>query len=234
MKKFNSVLAFGDSHIAGCELSNSHRLEDYLAGKISLEEADESGKQLSFPQIIANKLDIPCYNFSMTGGSNQRSLRLLIRAVQDYPNSLVLFGYTCTDRSEFYYPDKGLYLGRDKDNFIQVGMQWHGMIDRFVKSSKMKHPINDLYVDEILRPYNNLNDLSFTVDNICTLNALKHYHLPLFPENFPDTPETFKFEGHENYLDWCAARGFKRMPFLHYGIDAHQELARLILKDLGA
>jgi len=229
MKKFNSVLAFGDSHVAGCELSNKYSFEDYSSGRITIEEADSPGKDLAFPKLVADRLGIPCHNYGMTGGSNDRSLRMLIKAVQEYPNSLVLFGYTCTDRTEFYYPDKGKFLGRDHEDFIQVGLQWEGKI-----KGRMQHPINDLYVEKILRPYNNLKDLMFVVDNICTGWAVDFRHLPLFPEELPEIDNVFNFEEHKNYLDWCAARGFKQLPFLHYDQQAHQTLSDLILKDLGA
>lgn len=232
MRKFSCVLAFGDSHIAGCELSDVNSLEQYLNGQITIEEADHFGKSLSFPSIVADSLNIPCYNYAMTGGSNTRSLRLLSKAVQEHTNALVLFGYTCTDRTEFYYPDNGLFLGRDQDNFIQVGMQWQGMIDAFVKSSSMKHPINDVYIKNILRPYNNLKELMFCVDNICTGYALDYYHIPLFPEAIPDVENLIDFQEYGNYIDWCAGNKFKQLPFLHYDIEAHQTVANLIIKDL--
>lgn len=223
MKNFHSVLSFGDSHVAGCELSNVYSLEDYTSGKITIEEADTPGKELAFPKLVADKLKVPCYNYAMSGGSNARSLRLLIQAVQEHPNSLVLFGYTCTDRAEFYYPDKGNFLGRDKDNFIQTGMQWDGI--------KMKHPVNERYL-EILRPYNNLKDLMFIVDNVCTMWASNFLHIPLFPEEVHTVDNLFDFEGHGNYLDWCKANEFKQLPFFHYGQDAHNALAELIINTI--
>lgn len=229
MKYFESVLAFGDSHVAGCELAGYGGLNDYAAGKLTLEELDAPGKEFAFPKLVADKLNLPCYNFAMTGGSNSRSLRLLIDAVQKHPNSLVLFGYTCTDREEFYYPDKGTFLGRDKDNFIQVGMQWEGAI-----KGVLHHPINDIYIKEVLRPYNNLKDLMFIVDNICTLYSKDFIHLPMFPEELPDVDNLFQFEGHKNYLDWCRVKEFTQMPYLHYYRDAHRALANQIIKDLGA
>ena len=220
MKHFQSVLAFGDSHVAGCELAGYDGLERYLNGSISIEDLDAPGKELSFPQTIANELNIPCYNYSMTGGSNSRSLRLLTQAVQDHPNSLVLFGYTCTDRAEFYYPDQGTFLGRDKDNFIQAGMQWGDF--------KMEHPVNDCYL-KILRPYNNLKELMFIVDNICTGWATDFLHLPLFPEGIPKLDNVFDFDGYENYINWCDSNGFKKLKYYHYTKEAHDALAELIL-----
>jgi hypothetical protein len=229
MKYFESVLAFGDSHVAGCELAGYGGLQDYSSGKITLEELDSPGKEFSFPKIVEDKLKVPCYNFAMTGGSNARSLRLLIDAVQKYPNSLVLFGYTCTDRTEFYYPDKGTFLGRDNSNFIQTGMQWEGDI-----KGVRQHPINDIFVKEILRPYNNLKELMFIVNSICTLYTKDFLHLPMFPEQLTATDKLFSFEQQENYLSWCKHNNFKQLPYLHYGQDAHNALADLIIKDLDA
>ena len=228
MKKFKSVLAFGDSHVAGCELSSKYTLDDYTSGKISIEEADNPGKELAFPKIVADTLNVPCFNFAMTGGSNSRSLRKLVESIQQYPNSLVLFGYTCTDRNEFYFPDKGLHLGKDSDDFLQVGTQWLGEMSKV----KMTNPLNDLYVKDVLRPYNNLKNLSFIVDNICKLNAIDFRHIPLFPEKFPEIDKVLNFEGKTNYLDWCESKKFIKLEYLHYGIDAHRELASLILNDL--
>jgi hypothetical protein len=220
MKHFQSVLAFGDSHVAGCELDNKYNLEDYISGRITIEQADAPGKELAFPKIVADQLEIPCYNYAMSGGSNARSLRLLIQAVQAHPNSLVLFGYTSTDRSEIYYPPGG--LGCDQDNFLQLGVQWEGVFTS---------PVNDFYIKN-LYSRNNLEDLMFCVDNICNGYALDYIHLPLFSEQIPIVDNVFKFEGNDNYLDWCKAKRFIQLQHYHYGRDAHNALAELILREI--
>ena len=224
MKKFKSVLAFGDSHVAGCELSDRLGLEDCLKNNIPIEEADEDGKLLAFPKIVADALGLPCYNYAMTGGSNARSLRLLVKALQDHPDSLVLFGYTCTDRSEFYYPDPGKFLGRDKDNFIQVGVQWDIV--------GIKHPINDLFVKHIVRFYNDLEEVMFYSGCACNVYNSQIIHLPLFLERVPKIENIMDYEGHDNYISWCDTRRFKKLPYHHYDIEAHRALAQLILKSL--
>lgn len=220
MKHFESVLAFGDSHVAGCELDNTYSLDDYLSGSITIEQADESGKQLAFPKIVADRLNVPCYNYAMSGGSNPRSLRLLIQAIQTHPNSLVLFGYTSTDRSEVYYPPGG--LGCDNDNFLQLGVQWDGVFT---------NAVNDTYIKN-LHPRNNLEELMFCVDNICTGYATDYIHLPLFDEQIPNVDNVFTFEGYTNYLNWCKEKGFKQLPHYHYAEDAHRALAELIIKEI--
>jgi hypothetical protein len=229
LKQYDAVLAFGDSHVAGCELGDLSDLVKYLKGTISLEDVDAQSKLLAFPQRVADHLKIPCYNYSMSGGSNSRSLRLLVKAIQEHPNSLILFGYTSTDRTEFYYPEPGLFLGRDNDNFIQVGMNWYGRINRLIKNTKMRHPVNDIFVENLLYPRNNLNEIMFIVNAICNSKVI---HLPLFPEQIPTIDNVFDFEGHTNYTDWCKANGFKQLPMLHYGLEAHTGLAELIIKDL--
>jgi hypothetical protein len=232
VKKFSNILAFGDSHVAGCELTDIAGLNAYLEGRISLEEADWPGKQLAFPQIVAEHLDIPCHNFAMTGGSNDRSIRRLCTAAKEFPNSLVLFCYTCTDRTEFYYPDEGTYLGRDNFKFMQVGMQWTGGIEHFIKRSPMTHPINKTFVKEILRPYNNLEQMMFLAETICMRYNCEIMHIPLFPEDLPEGVKCLDFDGYGNYLSWAEAKKFKKLPHLHYDLIAHKAFADLIIKEL--
>lgn len=226
MTSFRSVLAFGDSHVAGCELSN--KIYEYLDGSITIEEADEFGKQTAFPQLVASELNIPCYNYAMSGGSNTRSLRVLATAIQEHPDSLVLFGYTCPTRTEFHYPDHGSFLGRDNDNFIQVGMQW----DNVSSHSKLEHPLNDVFVEHILRYYNNLDQTLFYVDAVCKLHASQVLHMSMTKEKFRSQSDMFDFQGHTCYINWCEERKFKQLPYMHYGQDAHNELAKLIMEAL--
>ena len=83
MKKFKSVLAFGDSHVAGCEILGSQLVKEYLTGNGPLEEMDSQTKPFSFPNQLADMLKIPCYNYALSGGSNERSLRLPAQHVMD-------------------------------------------------------------------------------------------------------------------------------------------------------
>jgi len=105
---FNTVLAFGDSHVAGCEI-----IDDLITLPGSdwqdFQKSDQLTKPFAFPNLVAKYYDIPCYNYSMSGGSNARSLRVLSSVIQQHPNSLVLFGYTSAGRTEFYIPGKDSY-----------------------------------------------------------------------------------------------------------------------------
>lgn len=228
MNNIKKVLAFGDSHVAGCELASTHTLNDYLQGKITLEEADAEGKKLAFPQILANKLNVPCENYALTGGSNDRSLRKLIDTIEE--NCLVIFGYTSPDRTEFYYPDEGLFLGRDSDNFIQAGVQWTGMIDKDSKSSPMIHPFNDMYIEHILRQYDNIKYVYNCVNSLCSAYKARVMHLSMTSVTYSYMT---KLDGFNSYLSWCKVNNFKQQPYLHYDQNAHNELAGLLWKHLG-
>jgi hypothetical protein len=229
MKKFDSILAFGDSIVAGCEINSKwgEYFSLYLQGKISLEDVDQQSKPFAFPALVSNKLNIPCYNFALSGGSNDRSLRLLIREIIKYPDSLVLFGYTCTDRKEFYYPDKGKFIGRDSDNFIQTGMQWERHKHEF---KKICHPINKTFVEEFSRPYNNIRDVMFCVDSICKSYSATVIHIPIFKEELPnDIENVLGFKNKTNFYEYCLDKGYQYTERWHFEQSAHDDVGQLIL-----
>ena len=223
MINFESVLAFGDSNVAGCELAGGlekFRTRAYKTGNVSIEEVDAPGKLLAFPQIVADRFNIPCYNYAMTGSSNDRNLRLLTEAVQEHPNSLVLFGYTWTDRTEFYYPNGG--IGCDKDNFFQAGPE------------NFDTHMNRKYL-EILHPYDNLKIMMFLVDSVCRLHAKYFLHLPLFNhKNLSEIPEVSNlvdFKPSNNYEIWAIEQNFSRHE-IHFGVDAHEAIAEKIIQKI--
>jgi hypothetical protein len=224
MTSFESVLAFGDSQVAGCELdgvwSKRIRSREYLTGQVTTEELDAPGKLLAFPKIIADRFGVPCYNYAMTGSSNHRSLRLLTQAVQDHPNSLVLFGYSETARNEFYYPEGG--IGCDNDNFFQAGPE------------NFDTHVNRKYL-EILHPYNNLKQIMFCVDSICRLHAKDFLHIPLFGKNWgdevPKADKLLDFGDCKNYEEWAFKNNFKILEF-HFELGAHTALAELIIQKI--
>ena len=227
-KKFSSILAFGDSVVAGFESKPEH--EEYFSlykqGKITLEDLDSYGKPYSFPNLLANKLNVPCYNFALTGGSNDRSIRILSKEALKHTNSLILFGYTSTARKEFYYPDSGTYLARDSDLFMQVGPQWQEHASEF---DKVRHPINDRYLRDICRPYNNLHETMITVDAISKRYMHTVIHIPLFPEIVPNVVDNiFDFEKKGNYFNWCKYKEFTYTKRDHYDYKSHIAVCELI------
>lgn len=222
MSKIKSVLAFGDSTPAGCELAGpleQFRTRAYLTGKKTIEELDAPGKLLTFPQKVADYLKVPCYNYAMSGGSNDRSLRLLVEAVQEHPDSLVLFCWGRTDLTELYYPAGG--IGCDKDKFFQAG------VDNFDTE------FNDKWV-EIYHYRNNLDQLAFCVDAICRIHASDFLQIPLYlkrtePEYV--SPNRLMFENHSNAEAWAIEKNCTKLE-IHYGEDFHVALADLIIQTL--
>jgi lysophospholipase L1-like esterase len=235
MKKIKSIIAFGCSHTAGCELANI-KMSDYFQNHNSISINDDITKKYAYPNKLAQMLNVPCYNYAMSAGSNDRSLRLLPKAILSHPQSLVLFGWTNPFRKEFFVPESN-FFAQDSDNFIQVGIHLYDLPSYYknllYKNNKV-HPINKIFVEKIAYPYNNLNNNSFYVESICKLYAENYYHLLFFPEDkLPtDLRNKFDFEGDNNFLDWCQSRKFNYFEGNHFEEKAHTELANLLYEDL--
>jgi hypothetical protein len=241
MKKYKSILAFGDSHPAGCESSRSKfTINDYINGHVDLEDLDLSTKPFSFPNLLADILDVPCYNYSLSGGSNKRSLRLLPQALLEHSDSLVLFNYTETHRSEIYYPEFGRHLGQTNDGYIQLGIQWYT-----VKNSKFNHPINDYFVENMLHIDSTNLDIfntMFYVDQSCKNLALDYFHIFGFPNlysgsNLVDQSKILNLDldtnaGYGDFISWCNLQGFTKLPYGHYDLGAHILFSKLLYNKL--
>lgn len=223
MKKIKSVLAFGDSTAAGCELAGPLPIKTraYLTGQKTMEEIDAPGKLLTFPQKVADYLGVPCHNYAMSGGSNDRSIRLLTQAIQKHPDSLVLFSWGRPDLKDIYYPPGG--IGCDNDNYLQAGP------DNF------NTELNRKFV-ETYTYHNTLDQQMFCVDAICRVHAVDFLQIPLYlkrtnPEYVPAVPNRLYFGQHENAEDWAIEKNCSRLE-IHYGEDFHVILADLIIQTL--
>lgn len=213
-------MAFGDSNVAGCELINDSALT-YRP----LIEIDEITKPQAFPAELGRLLDVPVKNFSMSAGSNARSLRLLWQHLPNHKNALVLFGYTSNDRSEFFDANHGvgksLYTNQDQQGYVQIG---YAVMNYGLKNL---HPLTRDYFKYCSTA--SLDQQMFYVEAACAAMDAVCVHLPLFDQAFDFRPRyLFDFENRGNYLDWCRHRRFSEMPGHHYGQDAHQNLARLL------
>jgi len=231
MIQYDSVLAFGDSHVAGCELLGQELVNDYIKGNLSLEEMDSQTKPFAFPKLVADSLNIPCYNYALSGGSNDRSLRLLPKALADHPNSLVLFLYTEPHRTEVYYPDSGNFYARDNTDYIQLGIQWSG--DQFNNNLK-KHPINKYFIENMLRVNTDgVENILFYVDQACKNLSANYLHIFGFSNIFNTVPNTDASKIlFEDFNSWCLKQGYEQLPLNHYNQTAHRAFADLILLKL--
>jgi hypothetical protein len=164
--KYDFVLSFGDSTVAGCEL-----ITDCVDS--------DTTKPLSFSNQLANKLNIPCVNYGWTGGSNDRSLRLLPEALLTYPNSLVLFNYTYPDRTEFFTLNAEFPQVKS-EGYTGVGIHWQS-------SNKQHQQLNEIYLKEFYEITDNHNRYKFyntmiTVEALCQKYARDFLHVFLYPE----------------------------------------------------
>ena len=235
MKTYKSILAFGESHIAGCELGGHKLLEDFMSGKISLEDMDSKTRDLSFPSILAKKLNIPCFNFALSGGSNERTLRLLPTALTNHPDSLVIVGYSERFRKELYFPDKGNFSVRDTNDYVQLGMHLY--------KGKLANPINKLFVEELLRydktDYTEITNAMFYIDQSCNdvlhvfINGDVYKRTDIVNSNNILDCQTDGNDGYGNFDNWCKLKGYKQTAMNHYPIEAHSEFADFILLKLG-
>lgn len=258
MKKFQQVLAFGGSHTAGFKLF-SHNWTDVNNGVVSLTEVDHEGKRLAYPQHLADKLGIPCINYAMTGGSNDRFFRQLPEALIDHPNSLVLVGWTGVDRSEFFYPDTGKYISRDSDNYLQVGIAWLEETSWWVRlgqwMDKTYHPLNNIFIKKFFRSAEKFNNYKIFnsmlyVDLLCKKYSSDYRHIFHMDDIISDNPfqekiwqeidkdKILKFPGSENrsfgsYNTFHRQQKSRVVDQGHYDLEAHKKLAEYIYNDLG-
>lgn len=186
MKNFNQILAFGGSHSAGYSLVPLD-LELLFNGKVSVDEGDDITKPFSYPNLLADKFNIPCYNYSRTGASDDRSLRLLPEKLLQHKDSFVLFPWIEPTRTEFFYPDDGKYPARDRDNYLQTGINWldhdadNAELSRFKRNKKTDHPILNVFLIDIYRStaaYNNyklFNGMLY-VELLCKKYSIDYRH----------------------------------------------------------
>jgi len=224
--KIENILVFGDSHLAGCELHPDGTFKDYPSA--------------TWPNLLAEKLNITIHNYSLTGGSNDRSLRLLAEAVLSHKNSYVIYGLTDWLRGELYKHPK----------YIPVGICWKNT------SMEKKHKeINDFYLENLLidridavyhNNYDVLNHLLY-VQSICKLHAVDYSIIPLadsvlhMPNDSKqrvifdalDKNKIFSFNKNlknNNWMNWCKVNNFPKKNF-HYSNRAHEVFADLFFNN---
>lgn len=214
---FTQVLAFGCSHVTGCELV------PYKDQPITV--YDQQCKPLAFAQQVSDHFGVPCKNMAMSGGSNDRSLRQFTAMALQEPPSLVLFGYTYTDRRELYWPDPGSWPSRDQDLFLQLGSQWSD-------TPQFDTPVNRWYIRDAWREYNNLPQIQCLVHSL----ALRAQHQVIDLQMAPQQPlrgsSVISWQAQGDYVTWMQALGLPRGPWGHGLALAHQRVAELIIDHL--
>lgn len=236
--KYQQVLAFGDSTTCGCDL---------LPGCVDWEQT----KPLSFANKLADQLGVPCVNFGWTGGSNDRSLRLLPEALLKYPNSLVLFTYTAFARTEFFTLDATLPQVQS-EGYSALGINW-----RNSGTNHRHQQLNELYLKEFYESPDDHNrykayNMLLTVQTLCEQYAQDYLQIFLYnnllqaPDfqtevyNAIDKDHIYQFDYAQENIKWTANNvGFgslehwakqRKYPFCmggygHIGQEAHDNFA---------
>lgn len=216
--RYSQVLAFGCSHVAGCELAAYRRQ--------SWPDYDSECKPQSFSNLLADRMGLPCHNWAMSGGSNDRSLRILCRELALNPKpSLIVFGYTYTDRRECWWPDPGTWPARDSDLFLQLGSQWLDM-------PEANSEANRAYIQHIWRPRPCLDQLHQIVHGLAAQGG--HTVIDLVCTDEPDLvcEWAWPIQGHSNYLSWLEHGGYERGTWGHALHSAHQDLAEILWQSI--
>lgn len=119
-----TLLVVGDSISFGYELSDLPSPLTDGTGNFYLDPATGHREimlpsQLSYPALLANRLNMPCENLSLIGGSNDRIFRVTVEQVLKKTYDLVICSWTGTDRFDFTYQgeDLPLNVGSSKYNF---------------------------------------------------------------------------------------------------------------------
>jgi hypothetical protein len=232
---FDSIIAFGDSTTAGCELIP--KCIDW-----------DKTKKLSFPNILADTLKIPCYNYAWPGGSNDRSLRLLPEALLSHPNSLVLFTYTSFDRTEFFTTNE--HFPQDHTGYYGVGINWD-----LINTIKQHKDLNQFYLKNLYEDtakYNRYKifNTMLLAQLLCEKYSKRYFQIFLYDSlllspNFQnsvfeelDKEKIYKFdygndsiswkdnnEGFGSLRHWAKMKGYSFCPGGHIGQDAHTNFA---------
>ena len=238
--KIKSVLALGDSFVAGAE----------LLGTTSTE-----AKHLAFPALLGSALKVPVFNYGWSGGSNQRSIRLLPEKLLQHPNSLVLFFYTEHNRAEYFRPDLPSTLPTDETGYSPIGIPWsHHCIDARTRD------LNKLYYKNFYHDtscYNNYREYNMllTVQIFCERYASNYLHIFGFPGSLHqkvsgqqcvldqiDCSKILKFPsntwsdegwnyGFGNLIEWVKDKKFP-VGSTHMLHEGHRALSELILAHL--
>jgi len=234
--RFDCILAFGDSTVAGTELDNDVFYE---------------AKHKSFPAILGQRLGIPVHNFAWPGGSNDRSFRLLPEKLLQHPNSLVIFFYTEWSRNEYFRPDLPDYLPSDDTGYSPLGLSWlHESVSPTTKDLVTTYYKNFYHDTQEYNNYRQYN-MMLMVQMLCQKYAKDFIHVFGFPACLTDKVdkqkiildqidrskilkfpgETWSTDGwnlsYGNLIEWVEKNKFP-IGLSHMLLLSHEKLADLI------
>ena len=259
MQKFSQLLAFGDSHTAG-HLTLPVDLDAIWTGTKSLESYDTESKEFAFPNILANRYNIKCTDYAMSGGSTDRSIRLLPQALAKNPNSVVLFSFNDMARTEIFYPEETKCPAKDPTGFLQVGINWVAKQTLSLRlfhflNRRTEHPLNDLFLKKFSYPtvgnnnYKIFNSMLY-VESLCKLHSvdfryffignevITNTHLQSEIWSLIDKTKIIKLPGDSNqgygsYIGFHTENNSVGVGQGHYDKQAHIDFANYLYDNMG-
>jgi hypothetical protein len=120
--------------------------------------------------------------------------------------------------SEFFHEISTLHFNNTEDNILKYDIQ------------KIQNRFNDIF-PHIANTYNYIEKYNIAIP-IAFDYTKKYLHIPLFDEEIPEMSNIINFGGTTNYHSWAHHNNFTTTENYHHGIDAHTELAKLIIKEI--
>lgn len=141
----------------GCSWTAGNGIEqDPSLAHLPIEERWKKFSTLSWPNLVADKLNVDVINESLGATSNKRMVRTTVNFLKnykgDYSKLLVILGWTSVDRSEIYVEEdnqrKGWIMFNCSQPASSHGKFWlHDLSDNYVKKIDkwQKDYIIDIY-----------------------------------------------------------------------------------------
>ena len=230
MVNFKNVVSFGDSFFEGSELTTSLPDNKYVA-----------------PALISNYLGLPFYNFASSGVGILSIIDQITTAEKKSiltPESFVIYSLPPSGRIDFFQTDNskftldywyfsgvlnGTFDGPvhkfiDKNESFIKYKKLHdgiGQSTDFIKMGDIIHFSGICGLMEKLRPYKSIG----------VIGHPQHIMTDGYSNTFYDILKNndilFLNEG---FTGWSKSKDFPIMEYGHPGIEAHEELSKLIIK----
>lgn len=201
--------SFGCSFIFGSDLSD-------------ITTKSKKYSQLTWPAIIAQRLDMEYWCFARPGSGNLQILeRVMVQAAGDTADSLYIIGWTWIDRFDFVHPVENLWHTIMPVNQDSVSKHYYRDLhsqyrDKLTTLIYIKTAVDILTQRGIPFIMTNIDQLIWEPE-IYAADAIKNMQDHVKPH--------FKYFEDQTFLDWSRQQGFEISPAWHPLEPAHKAAA---------